>query len=318
MRRLLLIAAILSCGCAAGTHNRVLEEGPPSADSFRVAAIHLSADTGDYDRKTSEGADAVLEHNFQRTAELVRKAKLCGANVIVTPEYINTGVAIPRSARIHLSTPVPEAPTGKPLFDELFKDAGLHENLVHYSRLAHEVAAYLVTTVVERDVDDEGDISYFNTAVAFDPEGRLVGKYRKINLYIWEYLNLTRGTDVGYFDTPYGRFGLLLCFDALWPTTWGALKSEDVDFFILQSFWEHAPITGQMAMNMLSDMSGLPVVWSNQQRGGLGGGAGVIRPWATDSAFGTLDPAGVMVANLDLPERLRKDAEDKPVVAYRK
>ena len=65
-----------------------------------------------------------------------------------------------------------------------------------------------------------------------------------------------------------------------------------------------------MAMSLLAGMSGRTVVWSNQQRGGLGGGAGVIRPGEDDTRFGIGGPPGVIVANLPLPGRLRGAAAD--------
>ena len=43
----------------------------------------------------------------------------------------------------------------------------------------------------------------------------------------------------GLIDTPYGRFGLLLCFDAIIPWTWGEVKDEHgVDFLIVSSLWQ--------------------------------------------------------------------------------
>jgi len=315
MKRNLLLCAWALAACSA-THDRIIEEPPGGPDTFRVAAIHLHGESGD--RTSDEKAEAILKRNFDRCAQMVRRAARAGAKVIVTPEYIDTGVALMPSECAHVCTTVPQPPTTKPLFDPSFEGQGLNDNLIGYSRLAKETGAYLVANVFEHYTSIFGEERYFNTAVAFDPEGRLVAAYRKINLYLWEYRNLWRGYETSYFDTPWGRFGMLLCFDALFPTTWGDLSiTKECDFFTLQSYWEHAPLTGRMASNMLADLSGIPVIWSNQRRIGLAGDAGVIRPYADDTAMGLWGPPGVVIANLKIPHRLRVD-ENSPVVATTK
>jgi predicted amidohydrolase len=315
MKRNLLSIVVVLAACSTA-HDRVIEEPRGGPDTFRVAAIHLHGESGD--RTSDEKADAVLKRNFDRCAMMVRQAARAGAKVIVTPEYIDTGVALTWDECSYVCTEVPEPPTKKPLFDPSFADHGLNEVIVGYSRLAKETDAYIVANVLEHYVSVFGEERYFNTAIAFDPEGRLIAAYRKINLYLWEYRNLWRGYETSYFDTPWGRFGMLLCFDALFPTTWGDLSiSKGCDFFTLQSYWEHAPLTGRMAMNMLADFSGIPVVWSNQRRLGLAGDAGVIRPYEDDTAFGLWGPPGVVIANLEIPKHLR-DGEQSPVVATTK
>ncbi len=288
------LALLLLC-CCTSKMLRVVEERPLGPDTFRVAIMHLSSVNGR--RPTQEAADRNLDANLARTFPLIRMAARAGAKVIITPEYCNTGIRIAGRSRKFLSTRLPPAPTPGPLWETGCE--GMADHLVRYARLSREVDAYVVTDVLERS-DEGGKTKYYNSMVAFDPQGRLVANYRKINLYMFENFLESRGKEPGYFDTPWGRFGMLLCFDTMTPKTWKALvRDHEVDFFCAQTLWEHTPLTGRWAMNLLANFSGRTVCWSNQQRGWLGGGAGVIRPGnGNDASLGLWAEAGIVVANL--------------------
>jgi pantetheine hydrolase len=295
---LLFLAA---AACSHGRY-RLVADGPADHESFRAAAIHMKSFNGS--RGSREEADEVFRINYEATKPLVRMAAEAGAKVIVTPEYSNTGIQIARGSRPFVSTPLPDAPTSGPVWET--ETAGMHPLVEDFARLAAEVDAYIVTDFLERDGEDD-DARYYNTMIVLDPEGRLLAKYRKINLYMFENLIESRGDEVVSFDTPYGRFGMLLCLDPLSPWTWRRLVNEHrVDFLVAQTLWEPTPIFhGRHAMNLLAAMSGVPVIWANQRRLAFAGGAGIIRPGEDDTALDWYNPAGVAVANLPLPDRCR-------------
>lgn len=62
----------------------------------------------------------------------------------------------------------------------------------------------------------EGSTIY-NTAIAVDPSGRIVARYRK--LFPWKPLeSTTPGDEFAVFDIPdVGRFGLMICYDGWFP-----------------------------------------------------------------------------------------------------
>ncbi len=301
----MLLLVAVSCKSTPAHMYRLVEDGPPDDDSFRVAVIHQTAVIGD--RDTEEQAHAIIAANWRQTEPLIRMAADVGAKIIVTPEYGNTGNHIKVDERYNASTTIPAAPTTRPLWE--FEDRELDSYLVDYARLAHELGIYIVTNALERE-DKDGDRYYYNTMVALDPDGKLVARYRKINLYMVEYMLETSGDETCSFDTPYGRFGMLLCFDAIIPWTWGEVKDEHgVDFLIVSSLWQpYVPLPGRAAMNLLANMAGMPVLWSNQSSAGTGGDAGIIRPSADDTAMGMWGPQGIAVGNLRLPRRLRVTA----------
>ena len=55
----------------------------------------------------------------------------------------------------------------------------------------------------------------YNTNVVFDPQGKLVARYHKKNLFFESQFDTPNTVDYSYFDTPFGRFGTFTCFDVL-------------------------------------------------------------------------------------------------------
>jgi len=75
--------------------------------------------------------------------------------------------------------------------------------------LAKQHGIFLAGGLYERD----GEACY-NTAVLFDRNGELVGKYRKVHLPFSElYGGLQPGSEFPVFDTELGRIGLQVCYD---------------------------------------------------------------------------------------------------------
>lgn len=79
--------------------------------------------------------------------------------------------------------------------------------------LAKKLKCWLVPGSFLEKVDSE----VFNTAVVFNPEGKLVAKYRKI--FPWmPFEDTAWGTDFVTFDIPeIGRIGIIICYDVWFP-----------------------------------------------------------------------------------------------------
>jgi pantetheine hydrolase len=92
------------------------------------------------------------------------------------------------------------------------------------SCMAMRHSMYVTANIGERESCDAGtdpncpaDGRYqFNTNVVFDPDGFLIARYRKYNLFLGEpAYNKPNYVDYTYFDTPFGRFGAIVCFDII-------------------------------------------------------------------------------------------------------
>ena len=87
-----------------------------------------------------------------------------------------------------------------------------------YSQVARECGIVLVTSLFERRAPG----LYHNTAVVFEKDGSIVGKYRKMHIpddpAYYEKFYFTPG-DLGFepIDTSVGRLGVLVCWDQWYP-----------------------------------------------------------------------------------------------------
>lgn len=87
-----------------------------------------------------------------------------------------------------------------------------------YSAVARELGVVIVTSIYERRAPG----LYHNTAVVFERDGSVAGKYRKMHIpddpAYYEKFYFTPG-DLGFepIDTSVGRLGLLVCWDQWYP-----------------------------------------------------------------------------------------------------
>jgi predicted amidohydrolase len=83
----------------------------------------------------------------------------------------------------------------------------------YFGRLAKQHDLYVVPGLLERD----GDLVY-NVAVLIGPDGKLVGKYRKVCLPRGEVEGgIAPGSDYPVFPTRFGKVGLMVCYDGIFP-----------------------------------------------------------------------------------------------------
>lgn len=87
-----------------------------------------------------------------------------------------------------------------------------------YSRLARETSTVIITSIFERRAPG----LYHNTAIVFDSDGSMAGKYRKMHIpddpAYYEKFYFTPG-DIGFepIDTSLGRLGVMVCWDQWYP-----------------------------------------------------------------------------------------------------
>jgi len=100
-----------------------------------------------------------------------------------------------------------------------FDYASNYENDIEFwGSVARECGVVLVTSLFERRTAG----LYHNTAVVFDSDGSVAGKYRKMHIPddpgFYEKFYFTPG-DLGFepIDTSVGRLGVLVCWDQWYP-----------------------------------------------------------------------------------------------------
>ena len=83
----------------------------------------------------------------------------------------------------------------------------------YFGTLARQHNFYIVFSLDER----VGHLIY-NAAVLIGPDGRLVGKYRKVCLPREEIeAGVAPGSDYPVFETRFGKVGMMVCYDGFFP-----------------------------------------------------------------------------------------------------
>lgn len=137
----------------------------------------------------------------QKTVNLIEKAVLKGANLVVLQE-------------LHQSEYFCQYEDVN-----LFDYANSYEDDIKFwSDVAKKNGVVLVTSLFEKRAAG----LYHNTAVVFEKDGEIAGKYRKMHIpddpNFYEKFYFTPG-DLGYepIDTSVGRLGVLVCWDQWYP-----------------------------------------------------------------------------------------------------
>ncbi|RWS19436.1 vascular non-inflammatory molecule 3-like protein, partial [Leptotrombidium deliense] len=79
----------------------------------------------------------------------------------------------------------------------------------------------------------------YKTAIAFDSNGTILTKYRKYHLFgEIDLFNKPNKQEFSTFDTPFGKFGMLICFDSLFkdPKS-GLIEEHGASTFTMPTWW---------------------------------------------------------------------------------
>lgn len=145
---------------------------------------------------------ADIAGNRRRIMDKIRALAADGARLIVNQELHD-------SLYFCQTENVNECDLALPLDDDA---------ILAYGKLAAELRIVIVTSVFERRAPG----LYHNTAVVFDADGTVAGKYRKMHIpddpAYYEKFYFTPG-DLGFkpIDTSVGRLGVLVCWDQWYP-----------------------------------------------------------------------------------------------------
>jgi nitrilase len=162
-----------------------------------------------------------------KAVRLIGEAAATGAKLIVFPEAFITGY--PKGLTYGTVVGARDA-AGREEF-RLYIDAAIEVPGRHTERLgeaAAKHAAYVVIGVIERELG-----TCYCTVLFFGPDGRLLGKHRKLmptamERIIWGFGD---GSTLTVIDSPYGRIGSVICWENYMPMMRMAMYSKNVALY---------------------------------------------------------------------------------------
>ena len=167
------------------------------------------------------------EATIEKVRALTARAAAGGARLVVFPEAFVS--AYPKGldfgARVGGRTA-----EGRRMFRRYFESAvdvpGPAADAL--GAIARDHSVYLVIGVIER----EGGTLYC-TVVFFDPEGRAMGKHRKLMPTAMERLvwGMGDGSTMPVFDTAIGRLGAVICWENYMPLLRTAMYAKGVQLY---------------------------------------------------------------------------------------
>jgi omega-amidase len=176
----------------------------PTPGRFKLALCQLAA----------PGVDKAS--NLRAADAAVRDAVASGAQVVSLPECFNSPYAVHSFPEYAENVPA----------DTATLSADEHPTTLMLSTLAAELGIYLVGgSYPERD---PATGKLYNTCVVFGPDGAIVARHRKVHLFDVDVpgkvtfkesdtLSSPMPAALSLFDTPWGRFGLGICYDIRFP-----------------------------------------------------------------------------------------------------
>lgn len=176
--------------------------------------------------------------NRKALEPLVREAAKNGAKIVVLPE---TAITAYMSHDIRLTWHMDgwRMTRGlQGLSPKGYAETVPGESTRAFGELAKELGIYLTVPLVEFDPKQE---KFFNTLVLMDPAGQIALHYRKLNPWPWAERGWASPGDRGhqFLDTPYGRLGLLICYDI--NSEPPKLKANHVDHLLYAIAWVDDP-----------------------------------------------------------------------------
>ena len=190
---------------------KLMPHGTPHGTKFRIGLV-----------QTSCAIDP--NENLAKTEWHIREAAAHGAQVICLQELFRSQYFCREEnhANFALAEPIPGPST---------------ESL---GTLARELGVVIVASLFERRAAG----LYHNTAAILGTDGGLLGMYRKMHIpddpLYYEKFYFTPG-DLGFlnFDTPFGRIGVLVCWDQWYPEAarLAALAGANILFYPTAIGW---------------------------------------------------------------------------------
>ncbi len=274
------------------------------------------------------------EASVEKVCRLTAEAAAQGARLILFPEAFIP--AYPRGLTFGVVVGS-RSPQGRQTWQTYWANAvdvpgAATERL---GEAARQARAFLAVGVIERDTQFSRGTLYCTT-LYFAPDGRLVGKHRKLKPTAAERLIWGEGdgSTLTVIDTEFGKIGGLICWENYMPLARMALYSKGVEIYLAptadsRDVWQatirHIACEGRcfvLGCNQFvakamypADLVGIEDL-ADQPEVMCRGGSAIISPLGEVLAGPLFDQEGILYADLDLAEVARSKFDFDAVGHY--
>jgi predicted amidohydrolase len=157
------------------------------------------------------------DENLSKARDMTAHAAERGTDVVIFPELWSTGYDL-ENAAVH------SVPIGEGIFARM-------------SSLAREYNIHVSGSCLSL----LGPEQFGNTAVLFDNNGQMMGKYTEVHLFrlMEEHRHLTPGDHLTLADTKWGKIGLAICYDLRFPELFRSYALSGAAAVLLMAEWPH-------------------------------------------------------------------------------
>jgi len=159
-----------------------------------------------------------LEYNKNKAVRMITDAAAKGANMVCLPELFSSGYN-------------PNAVGWKWHY---FAEDGQGRTVQELSRLAQQLKISIIAPMAEKR-ELPGVI--YNSAFFIYEDGQVLGSYAKTHLWYTEKNYFRQGDSLRIFETSFGKIGLLICYDILFPELIRQLTLAGAELIFLPSAW---------------------------------------------------------------------------------
>jgi nitrilase len=263
------------------------------------------------------------EATIEKACQLTAKAAGQGAQLILFPEAFVP--AYPRG--LSFGTVVGDrSAAGRRLWERYWANAVELPSpaMEALGAAAQQAGAYLAIGVIERDTQFSRGTLYC-TLLYFGPDGRLLGKHRKLKPTAAERLIWGEGdgSTLTVLDTELGKVGGLICWENLMPLARMAIYGKGVEIYLAptadarerwQATLRHIACEGRcfvLGCNQFvtkgmypADLDGIEDL-ADQPEIVCRGGSAIISPLGEYLAGPLFDEEGILLTDLEMAELVR-------------
>ncbi|KAG8189725.1 hypothetical protein JTE90_019673 [Oedothorax gibbosus] len=196
----LLVAAVLEVAVGKDYFTAaVFEHRIPFVNETVEPAVKIAASLANYERATILAAQK-------------------GADIILFNEYGISSYPFKREKFSSYAENVPDP--GKHKFNPCTQESASRPQLHKLSCLARQNNIYLVANMLDVQT----------------MEGNIVGRYHKVQPY-FEVVNVPDCPEFTTFDTDFGKFGMIVCFDSVFKSPIQLVEEHNIDTLLFPTFW---------------------------------------------------------------------------------